>query len=74
MPVAFRIGEAQLAGVDQRCVIEFVLQQQIVAGQHGCGNGQVRHISCRKHDRFFGAGEFGDFIFQVLMGSLVTAN
>ena len=64
-------GEAR---VEQRSVIEPVLEHVIAAAdQHG-GNGEVRHVASRKQQRARSRDELGEFCFERVMFGVVTAH
>jgi hypothetical protein len=76
--VAMRIARKARAGgksrVEQRCVIEPVLEHVITAShQHGC-HGQVRHVAGRKQQGTRTRNELRQFLFQRVVFGVVAAH
>lgn len=73
--VAFEFTSAgEQCGVDQRRVIESILQDQIIAFGERSDHAEVRHVAGGEHHRSFAAREIGERTFKQIVLGIVSAD
>ena len=73
VPITTEIGTAGQATVEQRGVVQFVLQNTIPVAEQCCQYADVGHVAGREQQRAIATGKGGECFLQLLMGARVAA-
>ena len=73
--IALQVGAAhEPCGVDQRGMVQFVAEQQVVATGQRAEHAEVRHITGGEHQGTGTTGELGEFTLERLVFGAVSAD